>query len=300
MPYQAFTDWEPGTPWTKHLLGHSLDVLEEFRQLGYAITLRQLYYRLVARGLIENEQRVYKSLGEVISKGREAGYVDWEAIVDRGRRPVMPAHWDDGAQLLRDAAGQFRLDRWEEQAATIEVMCEKEAMASVLEPICNRYHVRFIANRGYSSATAMWQSAQRCVAAEREGKIPVVIYLGDHDPSGMDMSRDVAERLARMSGGVPIEIERLALNRDQVDQHQLPPNPAKRSDSRALGYMLEHGEHSWELDALDPQTVDQMLSDTIEAWMDHDLYDRAVEREDRIKAEIEQFADVMRAREREG
>ena len=293
MPYERFTEWEPKGQNTKCLLGNSIQILDEYAGLGYAMTLRQLYYQLVSRGLIPNEQRYYKRLGEVITKAREGGFIDWNAIVDRGRNPVMASHWKDGGALLQAAAQQFRLDRWADQPNYVEIWCEKDALSSVLEPICDRYHIMFMANRGYSSATAMWQAAQRVQAAENRGQQPVVIYLGDHDPSGMDMTRDVQDRLDLLSYGAPIRTIRLALNFDQVEAYNPPPNPTKLTDSRAVTYIQSFGNESWELDALDPQTLDQMVSDQIDGLLDQDLYDQHLLREEEIKARLEEIAQQM-------
>ena len=233
MPYQRFTDWEPRSETSRFILSNAIRLLDEYQAMGYSITVRQLSYAFVSKGLIANEQRMYKRLGDVITKAREGGYIDWTAIVDRGRQPVMPAHWASPAELLDAAREQFRVDRWRNQPNYVEVACEKEALAGVLIPVCRRYHVRFTANKGYSSASAMWEAAQRIQAAEERGQHPVLIYLGDHDPSGLDMSRDVEERLDLMSWGTPMETMRLALNYDQVEEYRPPPNPAKMTDSRA-------------------------------------------------------------------
>ena len=147
-----------------------------------------------------------------------------------------------------------------------------------------------MANRGYSSATAMWDAAQRVQRAEDRGQQPLVIYLGDHDPSGMDMTRDVRDRLDLLSYGAPIRTVRLALNYDQVETYTPPPNPTKLTDSRAMGYVGRFGFGSWELDALDPLTLDQLVSDQIDALLDQALYDQQLEREEEIKARLEEIA----------
>lgn len=290
MPHEAFIDWEPGNPAMRELLDNALTVLEEYARLGYAITLRQLYYQLVSRDLLPNEQREYKRLGTLLTKAREAGYVDWDAIVDRGRSVVRPAEWADTGEILTGAAQQFRLDRWQGQPYYVEVWCEKDALSSVIEPVARRYHVRFMANRGYSSATAMYDAAKRVEEAAEEGKHPVVIYLGDHDPSGIDMSRDIEDRLLKLSWYTRMSNDRLALNFDQVAQYRLPPNPAKLTDSRATGYIAAFGMESWELDALDPQTLDGMIAGAIEKYLDRDRYNRMVSQETDAKRLLREFA----------
>lgn len=294
MPTEAFTDWEPRTDATRALLRDSLAVLREYAQLGYAITLRQLYYQLVSRDLLPNTMKSYKRLISLMTNAREGGWVDWNAIVDRGRNPVKPADWSGAREILTGAAHQFRLNRWEGQNFYVEVWCEKDALSSVIEPVTARYHIRFMANRGYSSATAMYDGAKRMLAAANRGQWPVVIYLGDHDPSGIDMTRDVQERLELMTpemAPVSVDVIRLALNYDQVEQYRPPANPAKLTDSRIVEYLRQYGRESWELDALDPQTLDQLIATQIEQFLDREQYERMIEREEEVKEQIREFAD---------
>ena len=292
--HDAFTDWEPRTDITRGLLQAAVAVIGEYGAQGYQLTLRQLYYQLVARDIIPNRQEWYKRLGDVVSKGRMAGYIDWNAIVDRGRTPVKLPDWKGPAEIMEAAAGQFRLDRWEGQPCHVEVWCEKDALAGVIEPVCRRNHVRFLANRGYSSSTAMYDAAQRFLDALERDQDPVVVYLGDHDPSGLDMSRDIEDRLFTLTHEVPVEVIRLALNYDQVEEHRPPPNPTKLTDSRARVYVAVYGRESWELDALDPQVLDALVENTIRTHMDMDLYDGVVDREEECRETIREAARRMR------
>ena len=290
---EAFTGWEPKSQTNRDLLAASVRIINEYNTLGYRLTLRQLYYQLVARDIIPNQQAWYKRLGEVVSNGRLGGYIDWESIVDRGRTPVMPPDWSSPAAILEAAANQYRIDRWEGQEFHVEVWCEKDALSSVIEPVCRRYHVRFMANRGYSSSTAMYDAAKRFRGVLQGDREPVVIYLGDHDPSGMDMSRDVRDRLELMTLGTGATVERLALNMDQVTQYHPPPNPAKLTDSRASGYVRLYGLESWELDALEPQVLDGLISRAIESFMNQELYDQMIEQEEAGKEAIRQAAQTI-------
>ena len=140
---EAFIKWEPKSHTNKVLLVRGIEIIGEYAAQGYRLTLRQLYYQLVVRDIIPNSSAWYKRLGEVVSNGRLAGYIDWDAIVDRGRVPVMPPDWSSPKAILESAARSFRLDRWEGQQNHVEVWCEKDALSSVIEPVCDRYHVRF-------------------------------------------------------------------------------------------------------------------------------------------------------------
>ena len=238
---EAFTDWSPKSRINVALLAESVAVIEEYEAQGYRLTLRQLYYQLVARDLIHNQQVWYKRLGEVVSNGRLGGYIDWDSIVDHGRTPVKPPDWSSPEAVLHAAASGYRLDRWEGQAYHVEVWCEKDALSTVIQPVCARFHVRFLASRGYNSSTAMYDAALRFEAARSVGREPVVIYLGDHDPSGIDMSRDVDDRLTLLAHRHGVEVVRLALNWGQITDYSPPANPTKLTDSRFPGYVAEYG-----------------------------------------------------------
>ena len=131
------------------------------------VSVRQLYYRLVAAGLIANEQAEYLKIQSLITDARYAGLIDWDAIEDRNREPYRPRDWRGGAEVLADAAEGFRLDRWRDQHFYVEIWVEKAALAGVLAPIADDYHCTLMVNRGYSSASAMKESADRIRYASR-------------------------------------------------------------------------------------------------------------------------------------
>lgn len=124
---------------------------------------------------------------------------------------------------------------------------------------------------------------------ERSKQVPVVLHLGDHDPSGIDMTRDIADRLALFSGGV--EIKRLALNMDQVEQYSPPPNPAKTTDSRYIGYIDLYGDESWELDALEPSVMAGLIEDAVKQLRDDDVYEAVLAEEEQEKERLRAISD---------
>lgn len=260
------------------------EIIEEYKLSGYTLTLRQLYYQFVARGLIQNSERSYKNLGCLISDGRMAGLIDWNAIEDRGRgiRPWLIE--EDEREVVRDLEYQFALDYWERQDAYVEVWVEKDALASVIERPCSRWRVPYMPCKGYLSASEAWRSGRRYREAYYSGRRCVLIHLGDHDPSGIDMTRDNRDRVA-LFGEAEVEVRRIALNMDQVDRYNPPPNPAKLSDSRSSDYVERFGYTSWELDALEPQVLDALISDEIESLVDPDLWE-ATEREEAERREV--------------
>lgn len=271
-------------------------ILSEYRSQGYRLSLRQLYYQLVARDYIENTLKSYKRIGNLISDARLAGLVDWEMIEDRGRETVIPTAWGSPAEIVRAAAKQFRVDRWMGQSCHVEVMVEKDALSGIIEPVCRELHVRFTANKGYSSSSAMYEAGKRIARAMLRRKVHL-FYLGDHDPSGIDMTRDIRERLGVFSESNKIKVHRLALNYEQVEQWQPPENPAKETDSRYKVYAEEFGESSWELDAVEPRTLAELVREGIKGLIDQDQWNDVIKEEERMRNDLQGFADEYENRE---
>lgn len=252
-------------------------IIEDYQAQGYVLTLRQLYYQLVSRDVVPNEQKEYKKLGILLKEGRMAGIVDWDAIEDRLRKPQKPSSFDSPVDILSAAIGQYERPRMENQGTYVEVWVEKDALSGVLKRVTNKYHVPILVNRGYSSASAMFDSYQRFRNAYDIGQKIKILYLGDYDPSGIDMIRDIRERTLEfmMGGSANIEtledaakeyqfsVESIALTIEQINQYEPPPNPAKMSDPRANKFVAQHGDTSWEVDALKPEVLNKLLDDAI-------------------------------------
>lgn len=268
-------------------------ILNEYRNMGYRLSLRQLYYQLVARDKIENSVKSYKRIGNLISDARLAGLLDWGMIEDRNRETVIPSAWVSPAEIVRAAARQFRVDRWEGQTRYVEVMVEKDALSGILEPVCRDLHIRFTANKGYSSSSAMYEAGKRIYQASQEFDEIHLFYLGDHDPSGIDMTRDIADRLDMFTYGVmhSRNVTRLALNWEQVEQWQPPENPAKETDSRYQMYLHEFGASSWELDAVEPRTLADLVRNAVEQLIDQDQWNEIAEKEEAMQSELLEFAE---------
>jgi hypothetical protein len=252
-------------------------IIGEYQAQGYNLTLRQLYYQFVARDLLPNNVQSYKRLGSIINDGRLAGLIDWNAIEDRTRNLHTLATWDSPSDIVSACASQFRTPKWQDQPYYVEVWIEKEALAGVFERVCDELEVPFFACRGYTSQSEMWVAGQRLKRAEESGKEVVILHFGDHDPSGVDMTRDITDRLGLFMGGT--EVKRLALNMDQVEEYEPPPNPAKITDSRAEGYISVYGDESWELDALEPDVLAGLVRDFVESVRDQEAWEEALEQE---------------------
>lgn len=173
-----------------------------------------------------------------------------------------------------------------------------------------RWDVNYFSCRGYTSASEVWGAAMRHLRYLKAGQDVVILHLGDHDPSGLDMTRDIRERLRLFASGhvgwtdaQRIRIDRIALNYDQVKQYDPPPNPAKLTDSRGAGYVAEHGDESWELDALEPTVLAGLIDDAIAELVDADALeakrsDQETER-DRLQAVSDRWDDVVELLESE-
>lgn len=253
-------------------------IIDEYAQAGFALTLRQLFYQFVARDYLPNQQRYYKMLGGIINDARLAGRIDWLAIEDRTRNLRVNPHWDSPSEIVEAAAKQYEIDKWAYQDKRVEVWIEKDALIGVIEGVCRRWDVPFFSCRGYVSQSEQWRAAMRMREHEKNGQDTILLHLGDHDPSGMDMTRDISERLNETFAAY-CDVRRLALNMDQIQELGPPPNPAKVTDSRAPGYIRRYGDDSWELDALDPRTIERLIDSEIESLVDHDLWQEAVDRE---------------------
>jgi len=283
-------------------------ILDEYEALGFDLSLRQLYYQLIARDVLpasweddktgsKNSQGNYKRIGNLVNDARLAGLIDWEMIQDRNRETVSNAHWDSPAQIVNAAANQFRIDKWADQPVHIEAMVEKDALSGVLIPVCRELDIRFTANKGYSSSSMLYEVGQRIRRQADIGKTVHILYMGDHDPSGIDMTRDVQERLELFSG-YDIFTERLALNMEQVEVLRPPENPAKTTDSRAAAYIRRFGESSWELDAVEPRALAGLVTQAVEALRDEALWEAAVSRENQMRGELLSFARTYETRNR--
>lgn len=306
----AYETWNPKGE-TATIVNYANQIAVDYAQQGYDLTLRQLYYQFVARDLLPNTQASYNRLGEIVNRARLAGYLDWDYLVDRTRNIRSVAHWDEPSDIIEAVSNQFRLDKWNSQPTRVEVWVEKEALAGVVQRAADRNDVAWFSCRGYVSQSEMWSAAQRLREYIKAGQNVVILHLGDHDPSGIDMTRDIRERLTnfivrdwlneykdffpgesvkvnaildhmsdRCGGRGPFEVNRIALNYDQIEQYSPPPNPAKLTDSRVAKYLDLYGDQSWELDALDPATLDALIEEHLNEIIDPDSWEVRADEEE--------------------
>ena len=256
-------------------------ILEEYVLDGYTLTLRQLYYQLVSRDVIPNNDKEYAKISNILKNGRMAGIVDWSSIEDRVRVPKIPYWVNNVKEAIQDTISQYRINRMKGQGRKIEIWVEKDALSNVLYRVSSKYHIRLMVNRGYSSVSAMYDAYNRLNSND------VILYFGDHDPSGMDMIRDVRERLQEF--GINVEVNPIALTMEQIEQFNPPPNPAKITDPRAKWYIEKYGKTSWELDSLPPKELIRLAENAVESIIDIDIYNKMLQEEKKGIDELKSF-----------
>lgn len=284
---------------TQNLLAHIQRITSAYMKQGITMTLRQLYYQLVAQDIIPNADEIYKRIGTLVTDAKYNGFLDWNALEDRGRPQSMSSQWDNVKSLVESAIAAYRLPRWKDQPFYVELFTEKDALSSVLQPLCEKYHIRLVVNKGYTSSSVMYELGKRVKRKLKAGKIVKLLYLGDHDPSGLDMLRDIEDRLTEMlekgseytySG---FKIIPVALTRKQIEEFNPPPNPAKITDPRAKWYLCEHGDVSWEVDALKPEDMIRIVEAAIQKQIDLEKYNAWIEKEKEQAKVLEEFAEKM-------
>ena len=261
-------------------------ICEEYLERGYILTLRQCYYQAVSKALIENNNNSYKRFGEAVKDGRLLGLIDWAAIEDRSRSLFGNNHIDNPAELIEKTVYRYKVDKWEGQPCYLECWIEKDALRQVAGKACAPLDVDYFPCKGYPSISELRDAALRF--QRRADRECIILYLGDHDPSGVDMDRNLRDAMALY--GADVKITRLALNMQQVQEYNPPPNFAKESDSRYGQYVKKYGEHCWELDAMKPEIMEDIIRAAIQKHMDADLFEAACQREAEGRAELRKLA----------
>jgi len=267
----------------------NLDILGQVQQIidayDFALSLRQIYYQLVAKQIIPNEQKHYKNLSRLCVIGRDTGILQETAFIDRLRVVDKPASWDDLSDFLEDVRGAYKKNKWNNQNSYIEIWTEKDALRGVVAPITHDYDVALFVVRGQVSRTAIYESYKRFAQKVMEGKECTLFYFGDFDPSGISIYTSIIERLKEFGEGLPIEFKRVALTAEQIREHDLPQDPAKTSDPNCNKFIKEYGDNVVELDSLPPNVLRELIRESIESKMDGQLFGQVqqVEEGERIK-----------------
>lgn len=294
------------------ILTHAVGIAQEFADDGMDITLRQLYYQFVSRGLTGSGQKVYKRIGEVVTAARYSGEFPLDQLVDRGRDVAEGDYTrndrNPAAALKQSAAliGSIPsmlldIDQWHGQSTFVSVWVEKQALEGVFEPVCSELGVSWFACKGYPSVSALWKWLQRaetvCDNKRRYRNLRwpgdvltrelhegcaercVVLYFGDHDPDGWEIPRSAERNIRRLMElkniDIDLEFKRIALNMDQIRQYNPPPFEAKMTSARFAGYVKEHDTlDAWELDALNPRVLRELIRENVGEYFNERLHQR--------------------------
>jgi hypothetical protein len=264
----------------------------------WPMTVRQVFYQLVARNVIEKTERDYQStVIRLLTDMRMNGQVSFDRIIDESRRRRENQTYDNIADAARDTARFYRRNALKACPDYVEVWCEKEALAGIIEDAASEYDVPIIVSKGMPSLTQLYGTAREIYLAADAGKETYIYQFGDHDPSGVLIPQTIERRLdelcQKFDCPAPI-IERVALTEEQIDEFNLPTRPTKRQGNSHANTF--EGD-SVELDALPPAELRRMVRDVIEQHIsEHELLTlRAAEESERDL--LEAWADRIRRRE---
>lgn len=281
---------------TLDLIAYMNALIDSYMKQGFVLSVRQLYYQLVSRDKVANTEQSYKQVADVINRARLAGLMDWDAIEDRNRDVEMRTRWGSGLDILQACVNSFHMDMWDTQYHRVYVVIEKAALAGVLRGVCTQYDVPLLAARGYPSVSILRElTLDHFLTAIEHGQHPVILHLGDHDPSGIDMTRDLQERITMFAtnGGDYSEeftLHRIALSMEQIEEKRPPPNPAKTTDARFSSYRRKYGTESWELDALEPSYLTDLVENYITRHIEHDDWEARREEIEHVRGQLDEVA----------
>ena len=275
------------------LLNTVNETLAMYAAQDLTLTVRTIYYQLVTKNIIENTKGQYLRICNLLRDARLAGLIDWDMIVDQTRAFQRITRWDSTTELILAVPDYFHMDLWIGQESRVFVVVEKDALSGILRRTCREYDVPLLAARGYSSTSILREfTVEDLIPTIEAGQVPVVLHLGDHDPSGLDMTRDLEERTKEFARdlGDAVLVIRLALNMEQVIELKPPPNFAKETDKRFKEYEKKYGKDCWELDALPPDYMVRLVKDAIKKYIDRqDLFDKRLDLVKSGKAELSKF-----------
>lgn len=290
--------------WTDYRIRQADQVIEVVNELKdyWPLTLRQIYYRLVALGYIENVRSKYNDLSKLIKHMRLDELLSWDVLEDRTRRVSDKRGWEDHQDFLDAHVANF-LEGYERcyvqhQEVYLELWTEKDALMLVFERIAYPYCIRAVLCRGYQSITFLDGFRQRAREAMNQRQTPVILYFGDLDPSGVQMLEATKQTLEDEMDLWGVEYHRIALNPEQINAFNLPHNPTavKLTDRRCKSYVARFGMVAVELDSLHPATLNDIAVAAIESQFDMSLFKEQQEREFQDREKLTAIKEAVMAK----
>jgi hypothetical protein len=255
-------------------------VATEIAAEQHPMTLRGLFYQVVSAGwLPSTDNKHIKRLGRIMTTLREAGIVPFSWIVDNIRSTIKPSSWSGIGDFIETVRDCYRRDFWASLPHYVHIFCEKDAVSGTLSPVTEEFDVRLSPVRGYTSLSYAHEIAELWNGIEK----PIfAYYLGDFDPSGFDLERDLREKLERYTSkfwygphvehGDPfqwqagcVRWERLAVLPEDFDAFGLLELEPKKSDTRYKSFVEQHGDRCAEVDALPATELRRRVREAIEA-----------------------------------
>lgn len=288
--YQAFGTQKRLTSKRKKLIKNIDNIINSYTEAGMQITVRQVYYQCVSKNLIPNNANQYNKIVDLVADGRLHGLIDWDAIEDRTRYKRANAHWDSPEEIIESAIESYKIDTRKTQPVYLECWIEKDSLVSILEATCRSLDVPCFSCRGNPSITAIHEASSRFAEQEQQDKKCIILYAGDHDPSGLNIPQVIQERFNDFC--VDVELRRIGITLEQIRELNLPPFPAKTTDGNYKKYVMTTGlKDSWELDALPPEKLSALFRDNIMALTDLELWKQEREQE---KADKTRLAEMLK------
>jgi hypothetical protein len=272
-----------------------IEVQKIINEFDTKLTLRQIYYQLVSKHLIDNVRSQYQRLSKLLVKARHDGTISWESIEDRTRgstggdsKEVSPdKHFERALNYLKNCWEYFELPMWKNQSIYMEVWFEKQALEGIFESVTKDYNVVQLACKGYSSHTMGYNLQQRLRFLPESVEQIDIVYFGDYDPSGLDIYRFIQDMSERF--GLNINFERVAITKEQILEFEIPPMMAKKSDSRYSKFVARYGKDAVELDALRPNILQDLIRESIEERFDDDIYGEVKKKEEKMQEKIKKM-----------
>lgn len=267
------------------------DIIAIMKDIGTKMTVRQIYYQLVSKHIIENSKQSYKSFDTVLTIARKEGLISPFDIIDHSKPVLIPSSWGGIPDFMETVKNSYRRDVWAEQSNQyVEVWLEKDALRGIVEPITDKYGCCLCIGRGYQSITNKFLGIRRF--EEKADKERCILYLGDFDPTGLDIPRDIKKCF--MDQGSTPDIKKIALTKEQVTLYNLPPDKTKKSDPRSKGFVAEHGDIAVELDALNPLVLRNIIEEAIKKHLNPEEFDKTIEKEKMDITTIQTFIDTFK------
>lgn len=263
---------------TQRIIDQAHEILSDV----HPMTVRQVYYQLVSRQVIENTRSRYQAVSDALVDARLEGVIPWEWIEDRLRVPRAVQMWDNLSEFAEVVRQAYRRDVWATQPIYLEVWLEKDALSGIFIDTLSRYGVTLNVGRGYDG----WSSIRNAAERFGTGEDTNILYFGDFDPSGEDMVRSMRDRLAQL-GSKP-DIVKVSLTKKDVLRYNLPPNFTKETDTRRNAFVELHGDVSVELDALPANILRSRLIEEVEKLMDLEALAEVLSQDDQDRDQIVQ------------